>query len=79
MTFLAHLIRPYTGLDLTKMSFLEEYHTQTTLTDTAAHAEGQFAVKKLLVEIQLGTILLTCNHEYPWMTAPQHDPAQDTR
>lgn len=61
MTFLAHLIRPYTGLDLTKMSFLEEYHTQTTLTDTAAHAEGQFAVKKLLVEIQLGTILLTCN------------------
>lgn len=59
MTFLAHLIRPYTGLDLTEMSFLEEYHTQTTLTDTAAHAEGQFAVKKLLVEIQLGTILLT--------------------
>lgn len=59
MTFLAHLIRPYTGLDLTEMGFLEEYHTQTTLTDTAAHAEGQFTVKKFLVEIQLGTILLT--------------------
>ena len=59
MTFLAHLIRPYTGLDLTEMSFLEEYQTQTTLTDTAAHTEGQFAIKKFLVEIQLGTILLT--------------------
>ena len=58
MTFLAHIIRPDTGLDLSEMTFLEEYHTQTTLTDTTTYAEGQFAVQELLVEIQLSTIFL---------------------
>ena len=53
-----HVARPDAGLYLTEMCFMEKHHTETALSDTAAHAEGQFACKEFLVEIEFLAVLL---------------------
>lgn len=57
-TFLAHLTRPDTCLNLTDMSLMEHYHTETRLTDTSTYAQWEFALKKLLVEEEFLALIL---------------------
>ena len=47
---LAHFLRPQADLDLADVGFAQQEHTQTALTDAAAHAQGQSAVQDALVE-----------------------------
>ena len=40
LSLLAHLLRPDASLDLTNVSLMKQYHTQTALTDTATNAQA---------------------------------------
>lgn len=41
------------------MPFMQEYHTETTLTNTTTNTQGQLVMEQFLVEIQCLTLLLT--------------------
>jgi hypothetical protein len=57
----AHVIGPDAGLDLTDVGLMEEYHTETTLSDTTANRERQTVIEQLLVEEELFAFLLAFN------------------
>ena len=52
-SLLAHLLRPDASLDLTNVSLMKQYHTQTALADTATNAQRQLVVQELLMEVKL--------------------------
>src|SRR5574344_98500 len=63
LTFLDHILGPYRSLYLTDMSFMQQYHAQTTLSDTATDTQRQFTFQQLFVEIQFFSFLFSLNGE----------------
>ena len=57
----AHVFRPNASLNLTDVGLMEEYHTETTLSDTTAYGEWQAVIEQLLVEEELFAFLLAFN------------------
>ena len=54
---LAHLLRPQADLDLADVGFTEKEHTESGLTDAAAHAKGERSVQDTLMERQGEAVL----------------------
>ncbi len=59
--FMTHIVGPDAGLDLTDVSLVEQYHAETTLTDTATDAQRQFVVQQLLMEVECLAVFLVFN------------------
>ena len=59
LTFIPHVVRPDTCLNLSDMSLVQQHHTQTALSDTTSDREGQLVVQQLLMEIELFALFLT--------------------
>ena len=57
VAFLNLLFGPYTCLNLADVGFLEQEHTQTTLSDTASYRVGILPGKQRLMETQVGALL----------------------
>ena len=54
----SHVVRPDGSLNLADMTFMEQHHAETALSDTAADGKRQTIVEQLLVEIELFALLL---------------------
>ena len=51
------IVIPDAGLDFADMGAAHHQHTQTGLTDTATHGQGQLAVQQCLVEGELSAVI----------------------
>ena len=51
LALIAHILGPYTCLNLADVGLMQEHHTKAALADTSTDTFGQLAIEKFLVEI----------------------------
>ena len=63
LAFLSHAAWPDAALRLADMSFVQENHAQTALSNSASYTQGQAALEQAFVEIELAAVFLTLQLE----------------